>query len=68
MTSEERNRAARLRLKALRQDYQLKKSCVRDPDAFEYGTYRLVDITGKRPDPTRSRMTLDEVENYLVRH
>ena len=63
--SDDTNRAARLRRRAKHQQFQLTKHSVRDPHAHDFGFYRLVDVTGTRPDPARGRMTLDDVEAYL---
>ena len=63
MGQDEKVRINRLRRKAARQGYQLHKTRRMDPDASDYGTYRLTPAKGK-PKDFRS---IDAVEAFLTR-
>ena len=63
-TKEEKTREVRLRRMAERQNLTLRKARRRDPRAFDYGTYSLID-------PIEDRLVgetfdLDEVERLLT--
>ena len=62
MVSDEKSRVNRLRRKAARQGYQLRKTRRVDPDAKDYGTYTLVPEKGK----PRTFGSADEVEAFLT--
>jgi hypothetical protein len=64
MTPAEKVRENRLRRAAKRQQLKLIKSGRRDPRAYDYGTYTLVDERGYRKWHGRG---LDELEQYLNR-
>ena len=55
-------RVNRLRRKAARQGYTLRKTRRIDPDALDYGTYALVPEKGK----PRMFASIDEVESFLT--
>ena len=66
-------RAARLRRAAARQGLQWDKSRRRDPNAYDYNTYRIVDaetsfvvLTGGSGQDYG--LDLDDVEEYLDQH
>ena len=67
---QENVRENRLRRTAKRQGYMLRKSRVRDPRAYVYGTYMLVDpyrntiVAGDRN--SGFGMSLDDVEAWLT--
>ena len=63
MENAEKARENRLRRKAGRQGYEMRKSRLRDPDATGYGTYTLTPAKG-RP---RTFKSIDEVEKFLTR-
>lgn len=58
----------RIRRMALRQRLHLRKSRRRDPRAFDFGLYQLIDVeTGRVQAPAEGPgMSLDEVETYLL--
>lgn len=64
-----RNYEARLRREAKRQGLRLEKSRSRDPDASEWGTYRLVDdslgIVISYALPNGFGLSLDDVHRSL---
>lgn len=67
----EKARESMLRRKADRFGLKLTKSRVRDPDAYDYGLYALIDIkTGGAKNPALAGQwvhswTLDQVEHWL---
>jgi hypothetical protein len=64
MNAAEKVRENRLRRVADRRGLRLVKSPRRDTRAWDYGTYRLVDL---RTDNIASEaLTLDEIEAYLT--
>ena len=63
MQNAEKARENRLRRKAERQGYEMRKSRLRDPDATGYGTYTLITAKGK----PRTLKSLDAVEQFLTR-
>jgi hypothetical protein len=68
----ERTREQRLRRAAARQRLRLVKSKRKDPRAWDYGGFMLVDestngvILGAPPTGSNGIATLDEVEQYLT--
>jgi hypothetical protein len=62
-------RENRLRRTAVRYGMNLQKSRRRDPQARDYGTYRLVDVRTNVAIPSVSRdgydLTIDEVGRWL---
>lgn len=62
-----RNDEAQVRNRARKQGLGLRKSRRRDPNAPDFGTYHLVDLTNDEP-VTALRCTLDEVRTYLSEH
>ena len=70
MSDTERTRENRLRRAARRQGFVLRKSRRRDPEAYDYGLWMIVDpdgntvVAGNQVTGTPS-MTLDEVEDWL---
>jgi hypothetical protein len=71
MDAEEEVRENRLRRMAERQGLRLIKARRRDPRAYDYGTYGLLDaytnnvVACGRPEPYG--MSRDEIEKYLTR-
>ena len=70
MDSAEKTRENRLRRVAARRfGWRLEKSRSRDPLAFGYGTYRLVDVAtntvARAEGPSGYGLTLDDVESAL---
>ena len=63
MEQTEKVRINRLRRKAVRQGYQLRKTRRMDPDATDYGTYTLTPEKGK----PKTFASIDEVEKFLTR-
>lgn len=63
MENAEKARENRLRRKAERQGYEMRKSRLRDPDATSYGTYTLITAKGQ----PRTFRSLDAVEQFLTR-
>jgi len=63
MTDTDKVRVNRLRRKAARQGYSLRKTRRVDPDASDYGTFALVPEKGK----PRTFASVDEVEAFLTR-
>ena len=63
MEQTEKVRINRLRRKAVRQGYQLRKTRRMDPDASDYGTYTLTPERGK----PKTFTSIDEVEKFLTR-
>jgi len=63
MDQAEKSRINRLRRKAARQGYTLRKTRRMDPDASDYGTYTLVPAKGK----PRAFANIGEVETFLTR-
>ena len=70
MSDAEKVRENRLRRAARRQGFELRKSRRRDPAAYDYGRWMIVDpsgntvVAGNQVTGTPS-MTLDEVEDWL---
>ena len=69
MDTKEKVKENRLRRKLERMGYQLKKSRVRDPQAWNYGGYMIVDawtgsVTTGTDDVGRPHMSLDEVDAF----
>lgn len=61
-------RENRLRRMAVRQGLALHKNRMRDPLGLEFGTYLLMDlITDVQISPVGCGLTLDEVEQYLLK-
>jgi hypothetical protein len=66
-----KSKEARLRAKARRCGYQLRKSRSRDPDAVDFGLYALIDPeTGGAVNPALANRwvcswTLEQVDNWL---
>lgn len=60
-------REKRLRRMLRRRGYGLHKARRRDPTAWEFGTYQIVDFDGRMVagDSTGFGMTLDAVEAWL---
>ncbi len=60
----------RVRRMAERQGLQLQKSRRRDPRAYDYGTYQLVDVQANgivaHAGASGYGLSLDEVEDYLT--
>ncbi len=67
--SADKIRENRLRRMAERQGLAVQKSRRRDPDAYDFGTYMLVDLVGNAVVASGLQsgygMTLDDVERYL---
>jgi hypothetical protein len=63
MDQDDKIRINKLRRKAARQGYKLHKTRRIDPDAADYGTYRLVPAKGK----PRDFKSIDAVEKFLSR-
>lgn len=63
MDQSDKVRVNRLRRKAARQGYELHKTRRIDPDARDYGTYKLVPEKGK----PKVFASIDEVEAFLTR-
>ena len=63
MDQDDKIRINKLRRKAARQGYTLHKTRRIDPDADDYGTYRLIPAKG-RP---RDFKSIDAVEHFLTR-
>jgi len=63
MADTDKVRVNRLRRKAARQGYTLRKTRRVDPDASDYGTYTLEPEKGK----PRTFASVDEVEAFLTR-
>lgn len=67
--SEEKIRENRLRRAAARQGLALRKTRRRDPRAYDFGTYQLVDVrtnTLVAGDQSGFGLTLDDVEACLA--
>ena len=70
MSDAEKVRENRLRRAARRQGFELRKSRRRDPGAYDYGRWMIVEpggntvVAGAQDTGTPS-MTLDEVEDWL---
>lgn len=63
MDQTEKVRINRLRRKAVRQGYQLRKTRRMDPDATDYGTYTLTPEKGK----PKTFASIEAVEEFLTR-
>ena len=63
MENAEKARENRLRRKAERQGYEMRKSRLRDPRAIGYGTYQLIPDKGK----PRDFPGIDALEEFLTR-
>lgn len=65
-----KTRETRLRRAARRQGLALQKSRMRDPRGIDYGTYQLVDETGRIVAKASGRaaygLTLDQIEQRLT--
>lgn len=72
METREKVRENRLRRMADRRGYQLQRSRRRDPNAWDYGTYQLVDAYTRFPVAanwdTRQGygLSLDEIEAFMA--
>ena len=69
MDPDEKVRENRLRRMAERQGYGLMKSRRRDPQAYDFGTYRLIDPFNNTVVLADSRgygKDLDDIEAFLV--
>jgi hypothetical protein len=71
MTTKDRTREQRLRRKAERQGLALRASGRRDPHAFDYGKYVLVNaetnaVVAGTTATGRPEYSLDDVEQYLT--
>jgi hypothetical protein len=70
MTAAEKVRENRLRRAVARQGFQLMKSRRRDPRAYDYGTYMVIDQNNaaiQAYGPNSELMTLDDVEKWVNR-
>jgi len=65
MTSAEKVREDRLRRMARRQKLTLRKSGRRDPRAWDYGRYWLVDESNREVGPPQG-LDLDGIERFLT--